>query len=343
MTDGRPTSRFSYDRAAFLCIAVTFLLGIGSLHSQNNLLFIAFGVAVGVLLVNGTYAWASLAKVRVKRSVPARGEVGEMLRVRYRVTTRSRWMPGGALVISERDGGAMYEGRGVAAVSTVRRDAPARAVCRVVPVRRGVLRFDRFVVSTRFPFGAVKKSVSVSQPTTVVVWPYAEMPNEEALRVVNGASQVSSSTLQRAGDGAEVLGLREYTPGDSVRRIAWRSSARHGRLVVRQYAASASAEVRLALRLDPALSERANEAAISLAAGTLRLLAKRGRPVVLCDPSEREGMIGTLGGALDALALLDSTGERGGNENGATVVVEAKESGAVLRAVRAGVVAGGVL
>ncbi len=32
------------------------------------------------------------------------------------------------------------------------------------------------------------------------------------------------------GDGDQVHGLRKYYPGDSIQRIAWRASARHGEL-----------------------------------------------------------------------------------------------------------------
>ena len=39
----------------------------------------------------------------------------------------------------------------------------------------------------------------------------------------------------RAGSGTEMFGVREYRPGDSLRRIHWRSSARHGELIVREY------------------------------------------------------------------------------------------------------------
>ena len=32
------------------------------------------------------------------------------------------------------------------------------------------------------------------------------------------------------GDGDQIHGLREYQPGDSIHRIAWRASARHDKL-----------------------------------------------------------------------------------------------------------------
>jgi uncharacterized protein (DUF58 family) len=45
----------------------------------------------------------------------------------------------------------------------------------------------------------------------------------------------TSVAAPRAGSGTELFGVREYRPGDSLRRIHWRSSARHGELVVREY------------------------------------------------------------------------------------------------------------
>ncbi|MEO8745301.1 MAG: DUF58 domain-containing protein [Candidatus Dormiibacterota bacterium] len=45
----------------------------------------------------------------------------------------------------------------------------------------------------------------------------------------------ASLAAPRAGSGTELVGVREYRPGDSRRRIHWRSSARHGELVVREY------------------------------------------------------------------------------------------------------------
>jgi len=44
-----------------------------------------------------------------------------------------------------------------------------------------------------------------------------------------------AGAASRAGTGTELFGVREYRPGDPLRRIHWRSSARHGELIVREY------------------------------------------------------------------------------------------------------------
>lgn len=45
----------------------------------------------------------------------------------------------------------------------------------------------------------------------------------------------AGTAARRAGSGTELFGIREYRVGDSLRRIHWRSSARRGELVVREY------------------------------------------------------------------------------------------------------------
>jgi uncharacterized protein (DUF58 family) len=45
----------------------------------------------------------------------------------------------------------------------------------------------------------------------------------------------ASLAAPRSGSGTEMFGVREYRPGDPLRRIHWRSSARHGELIVREF------------------------------------------------------------------------------------------------------------
>jgi uncharacterized protein (DUF58 family) len=341
----RPTSRFAFDRSALLYVIVTFLLGIGSLHSQNNLLFIAFGVAIGVLLINGAYAQTSLASLRVERSAPLRGEVDRPLSIRYTVTSRARWLPAAAVLIEEapaRGAQSDWSGAVRAAAATVSRRAPALATASAIPARRGETTLDRIDVSSRFPFGAVKKTLRFRRPARVIVRPRIINPAGAALRALTAAPRLSPASIPRAGSGEEILGLREYAEGDEMRKIAWRSSARYGRWVVREHAAPATRSVILELVLDPELPEEANEEAISLAAGAIKLASRRSMRVGLLDPRRDPGdakILWKIDAALDALALVDVDAARPAGDARAALRVEAHATGPRLRpaARRAGI------
>lgn len=61
------------------------------------------------------------------------------------------------------------------------------------------------------------------------------------------ASTVGAHRTRRAGEGSELLDIREFAPGDRIRRIDWRVTARRDRLHVRRTAVDADADVALCL------------------------------------------------------------------------------------------------
>jgi uncharacterized protein (DUF58 family) len=64
--------------------------------------------------------------------------------------------------------------------------------------------------------------------------------------------------LERTPLGAEIHGLRDYRPGDSLRWIHWRSSARRGRLLVCEFEENPSSD--LILIIEPWLPARPTDA-----------------------------------------------------------------------------------
>jgi uncharacterized protein (DUF58 family) len=97
-------------------------------------------------------------------------------------------------------------------------------------------------------WGLVERIVRAGEPTTAHVLPnllaVARMHkrlNEFALRSL-GARQ-----SPRIGKGREFDRLRDYVRDDDYRDIAWKASARHGRLIVREYRTERSQDILLCL------------------------------------------------------------------------------------------------
>jgi uncharacterized protein (DUF58 family) len=94
------------------------------------------------------------------------------------------------------------------------------------------------------------------------------------------------ASLARAGAGAEFVGVREYRPGDPRRHVHWRSTARAGRLVVKEFADELQPALTLALDLRASAviggeDDNTLELAIKLAASLGRHAGGRGLPVRL--------------------------------------------------------------
>jgi uncharacterized protein (DUF58 family) len=90
----------------------------------------------------------------------------------------------------------------------------------------------------------------------------------------------ASVATARAGSGNELFGIREYRPGDSLRRIHWRSSARHGQLVVREYEPPGQQTLSIVLDPAPATTEIADQVARIAASEAWDCLREGGRVAV---------------------------------------------------------------
>jgi len=132
-------------------------------------------------------------------------------------------------------------------------------------------------ISSRFPFGLARKSIRFDQPEKILVRPARVTLAGPALDRLVGPGVHGARTTPRVGHAEEFIGIREYKPGDSVRRIAWRASARTGELLVRQHAAPVPSRLRVVLDLgetDPDSVE--SERAVALAAALIRRTAREG-------------------------------------------------------------------
>lgn len=65
--------------------------------------------------------------------------------------------------------------------------------------------------------------------------------------------QVGEAHTRRPGEGGDLLELRDYVPGDPVRAIAWKATARRGRPLVRQTEEARQHRVHLLLAIGPTM------------------------------------------------------------------------------------------
>ncbi|QJU53699.1 DUF58 domain-containing protein [Herbiconiux sp. KACC 21604] len=98
---------------------------------------------------------------------------------------------------------------------------------------RGAHRVGPFTVSITDPFGCARRLLRVGSTDSVLVTPVALELARIDLRLAtgDGAEQVSRRLV---GGGEQDVIARKYLPGDSMRRVHWPATAKHGELMVRQ-------------------------------------------------------------------------------------------------------------
>jgi len=150
-------------------------------------------------------------------------------------------------------------------------DLPPGGECEVTsiltPVRRGVLRLTGTTVACPDPFGLFRLLRKFSLPESILILPKRHaMPSfalPGAMKYQLGGVSLASSV----GESEEFVSLREYRPGDPLRRMHWKSFAKLGKPIIKEY--QEEFFVRHALVLDtfggPA-QEAVFEEAVSVAA-----------------------------------------------------------------------------
>lgn len=103
----------------------------------------------------------------------------------------------------------------------------------VVALRRGSHPVGPLIVSRTDPFGVAYAEYAVGQPRQFLVTPRVVPLTSGELDVAH--SEGAEHELQRHSiPSADELIAREYRPGDPLRRVHWRATARHDKLMVRQ-------------------------------------------------------------------------------------------------------------
>ncbi|WP_171268092.1 DUF58 domain-containing protein [Oceanidesulfovibrio marinus] len=105
----------------------------------------------------------------------------------------------------------------------------------LLPVSRGLLRFDGAMVGLVDPLGLYKGLLHIPAPETLVVLPRTYPAPPLDLRAGRRYQPRGQRTTIASGDSQEFAGLRDYRPGDPVRHIHWPSFARFGEPKVKEF------------------------------------------------------------------------------------------------------------
>ncbi len=99
--------------------------------------------------------------------------------------------------------------------------------------RRGRHRENLFVISTRFPFGFLRKITMVSLRRETIVYPSLEAQPDGSLLLEDIAGEIETHLR---GAGLDFYRIRPYETTDSARMVDWKSTAHTGNLQVREFA-----------------------------------------------------------------------------------------------------------
>jgi uncharacterized protein (DUF58 family) len=272
--------RFPPTREGWWFLLLTLVVGAAAVNAGINLLFLVFGMMIFLILASGVLSELCLRELEVTRRPPSSIHAGAPYLMGIAVRNQKKRLPTFSLEVEDL----------VAEKPVDRRcyylKLPAGRVqetaYRNTLNRRGYHELTGFRLSTRFPFGLIRKSRDIQAPMRLLVYP-ALMPVPEHIVYGKKAEEGRKQTRSPSRRG-DFYGLREFRPGDDPRDIHWRASARRGRLFLRESEDETSRRVAILLEDlasgdgsdDRDENAAAFEGAVSMAASLAVQLLRRG-------------------------------------------------------------------
>ncbi len=134
----------------------------------------------------------------------------------------------------------------------------------IVPARRGILRFFSASLAVADPLGLFRALLTLDATDRVCIlpkrYPVPHISLPEGRRHHRGGLHLAASI----GDAREFAGLRDYRPGDPLRHIHWRSWAKCGKPIVKEFQDEFFVRHALALDTFPPASWRPDRADVAV-------------------------------------------------------------------------------
>ncbi len=278
----RPPRRLRPTRAGWVFFGLVFAIGFAALNTGNNLLYLVLSLLLAFLTLSGVLSESALRGIRVERRLPFEWVAGRGARVVLEISNAQRKTWAHAIVVEDlgqAPGDASERVLGRAFALLIEAGKTESRSYRFEPPKRGELRFARFRVITRFPFGLFAKSLELDHEAFIVVYPRLTAQRAPTRRI--GDPRGQREAPGRGSLSTEVTGLRGYARGDAPRRIHWRASWRRGQLLVRETEGRAGGEALVELRTHGAARGDAFEQAVERAASEAEAGLRAGLRVAL--------------------------------------------------------------
>lgn len=274
---------------------------------STGLTFLFFLLYLALLVGGGSYVLTRLGLADLEAGYAVSqlsGHVGDKLRVTYTLRNTGRlpkpWLevhnpatlPGG------------LPGRAMAIGGRSERSWLVRAAL----TRRGHFRVEPLRIRTGDPFGFFEASATVGQGIAIVVYPRIEPLPLWKLppATIEGSHAAPERTHQTTPLATTV---RPWAPGDSMNRIAWRSTARFGEIQVKEFDLEQTADAWLFLDLQREVhtgtgDDSSVEAAVRVAASVADKALAENRAVGMTVNAHRTTVLPADRGARQRLKIL---------------------------------------
>ncbi len=291
-------------REGLLWFLLSFAMLVTGLLKGINLITLLACWMVTLVLLNYCWAYPQLRFLKAKRLFPDAAFAGSPFSLLIQVDNPASRIAYG---ITVRDAGPDH--RAIRFLPSLAAHASATLLLSLELPRRGRYRLEPIELSTGYPLALVHLTKPTGEPDDLIIYPsLGELKRGSLRRFLSQQSptlgQARVFPRRHPGAQTEFHGLRPLRAGDSPRWIHWRTTARRGELMIREFEDMPSDH--LVLIVDPGFHQNALlERVLSLAATICWVWCRQKGDRLALAVAEKcpTVLVGTTGDACAALML----------------------------------------
>jgi len=216
------------NKSGYLYIALTVIIGFSAVNTGNNLVYLIASALLSFMLVSGLFGRNNLRNLEVEVVFPDEVFAGTEALVGVRLRAVRRWWPAFLVTVSLGEDELLFP--------FLRARSQDEQHLPVLFGRRGVFSLSAVSIRSSFPFNFFTRYRNLAVRSEVLVFPKPRRCDSWAL---SGDLQRRSGevAVDRMGYDSDILSIRDYVPGDPMKYINWKSTAKTGSLKTKELAA----------------------------------------------------------------------------------------------------------
>lgn len=249
-------------------LLATFLIAVAAVNTGNNLIYLILSMMLSILTISLAVLSLNLRGLTLSVSVQHPIFVRGRAIFKISISNRKRLLPSYSIRVHLPEGikGAGYMPY-ISSSSEISMDVS------VLFERRGIYRYDDFIIESGFPFILFTKKIKSRVSGEIIVYP--EIKEVDGL-LPELTGRGYGTYITRPGTGEELSMIRDFRYGDDMRRIHWKASAKAGKPMVKEFGIEDTKILTVILDTIRPLNKDIFEKAVSLAASVSDRLLRDG-------------------------------------------------------------------
>lgn len=234
-------------RNTWIALLVWLASLVAAIDTGRDLLYSTFYLVSIVLAGSWLWAWLNVNWIGLNRYTRARrSQVGKFAEEQFELVNRSR-LP--KLWLEVRDHSTLPGHHPSRVVSSLGGRKKQSWFIRTPCYRRGRYLLGPLTLRSGDPLGIFEHQRTLPQSNSILVYP-ATLP-VHGFRLPEGQAPGGEAARHRTHYvTTNVATVRDYVPGDSFNRIHWPSTARTGRLIVKEFELDPTSDIWIVIDLD---------------------------------------------------------------------------------------------